>query len=71
MRVVIDGVEYVPKDAKPRQIMISHAHGDCDVVAIYGGRPNQFLKSFDDDESAQRYIDSGEAKKDLMVRDRT
>jgi hypothetical protein len=49
--------------------MISHAQGDSDVVAIYGDLPNQWLRTFDDDESAEEYIASGLAAKELKVKD--
>ena len=54
---------------RPRRIMISHAQGDSDVVAIYGDLPNQWLRTFDDDESAEEYIASGLAAKELKVKD--
>lgn len=43
----------------PRRLVVSHAQGDSDVVEIGGGEPARFIKSFDNDEAAHDFIDSG------------
>ena len=46
-----------------RRLVISHLQGESDVVELGGGKPNRFVKSFEDDVAAQTFIDAVEGGK--------